>query len=251
MDIYLRQSWVDPRLQLRKFGMNETVTLQGQDVIDNIWKPDIFFRNLKSGNFHSMTVSNKLIKLSPDGRILFSMRLTLRLSCHMSFRNYPLDAQRCWVILGSYAMTTDQVQIQWNKDMPITIEKEIQVPEFQVVLQDPGAFNRDIDTVESQESELIWADLYLDFSKFGLSRKLGKTLFIYQMQQSIDFSIGISVRHPMVEKQDQDDPDQSEEEDISTDLVAQADAISALELALRLCRTERCRYTDRRDCQAG
>nr|GBO41810.1 Glycine receptor subunit alpha-2 [Araneus ventricosus] len=206
MDIYLRQSWVDPRLQLRKFGMNETVTLQGQDVIDNIWKPDIFFRNLKSGNFHSMTVSNKLIKLSPDGRILFSMRLTLRLSCHMSFRNYPLDAQRCWVILGSYAMTTDQVQIQWNKDMPITIEKEIQVPEFQVVLQDPGAFNRDIDTV--------------------------------------------SVFRSMVEKQDQDYPDQSEE-DISPDLVAQADAVSALELALRLCRTERCRYTDRRDCQAG
>ncbi|CAL1290569.1 unnamed protein product [Larinioides sclopetarius] len=74
MDIYLRQSWVDPRLQLRKFGVNETITLNGEDLIDEIWTPDIFFRNLKSGNFHSMTVPNKLIKLSPDGRILFSMR---------------------------------------------------------------------------------------------------------------------------------------------------------------------------------
>ncbi|XP_055929920.1 glycine receptor subunit alpha-2-like isoform X1 [Argiope bruennichi] len=146
MDIYLRQSWVDPRLQFRKYGMNETVTLNGQDLIDKIWRPDIFFRNLKSGSFHSMTVPNKLIKLSPDGRILFSMRLTLRLSCHMSFRLYPLDAQRCWVVLGSYAMTTDQVQIQWREDTPITIEKEIEVPEFFVVLQEPGTFLRDIDT---------------------------------------------------------------------------------------------------------
>lgn len=28
-------------------------------------------------------------------------RLTLRLSCHMSFRLYPLDTQRCWIVLGS------------------------------------------------------------------------------------------------------------------------------------------------------
>ncbi|GFQ79040.1 glycine receptor subunit alpha-3 [Trichonephila clavata] len=146
MDIYLRQSWVDPRLQFYGSGFNETVTLNGQDLIDRIWKPDIFFRNLKSGNFHAVTVPNKLIKLSPDGRILFSMRLTLRLSCHMTFRLYPLDAQRCWVVLGSYAQTTDQVLIQWRDESPITIEKEIEVPEFRVVPQAPGTFCRDIDT---------------------------------------------------------------------------------------------------------
>ncbi|GIY54543.1 glycine receptor subunit alpha-2 [Caerostris darwini] len=146
MDIYLRQSWIDPRLEFHQYGINDTVTLNGQDIIDKIWKPDIFFRNLKSGNFHSMTVPNKLIKLSPNGRILFSMRLTLRLSCHMSFRLYPLDAQRCWVVLGSYAQTTDQVVIQWRDESPITIEKEIEVPEFHVVPQAPGTFCRDIDT---------------------------------------------------------------------------------------------------------
>ncbi|GFT22773.1 glycine receptor subunit alpha-3 [Trichonephila clavipes] len=74
------------------------------------------------------------------------MRLTLRLSCHMSFRLYPLDAQRCWVVLGSYAQTTDQVLIQWRDESPITIEKEIEVPEFRVVPQAPGTFCRDIDT---------------------------------------------------------------------------------------------------------
>ncbi|XP_015916561.1 glycine receptor subunit alpha-2-like isoform X1 [Parasteatoda tepidariorum] len=146
MDIYLRQSWIDPRLKTSIYGMNETMTLNGQDIIDKIWKPDLFFRNLKSGNFHSMTVPNKLIKLAPDGKILFSMRLTLRLSCHMSFRLYPLDTQRCWVILGSYAQTKDQVLVKWMEETPITLEKEIVVPEFRTFPQLPMEFERDIDT---------------------------------------------------------------------------------------------------------
>ncbi|KAG8176502.1 hypothetical protein JTE90_006339 [Oedothorax gibbosus] len=146
MDIYLRQSWVDPRLRFSRFGVNETMTLNGQDIIDRIWKPDLFFRNLKSGHFHSLTVPNKLVKLSPTGRILFSMRLTLRLACHMSFRLYPLDTQRCWIVLGSYAQTTDQVEVRWDSKSPITIEKEIKVPEFRVVQQEPAQFIRDIDT---------------------------------------------------------------------------------------------------------
>ncbi|XP_054708304.1 glycine receptor subunit alpha-2-like isoform X2 [Uloborus diversus] len=146
MDIYLRQSWIDSRLRLSRFGINNTVTLNGQDIIDNIWKPDLFFRNLKAGNFHSVTVPNKLIKISPDGRILFSMRLTLRLSCHMTFRHYPLDKQQCWVVLGSYAQTMDQVVIQWQERNPLIIEQELELPEFDLIPQSPGSFQRDIDT---------------------------------------------------------------------------------------------------------
>uniref|UniRef100_A0A061QLN6 Putative Cys-loop channel protein n=1 Tax=Cupiennius salei TaxID=6928 RepID=A0A061QLN6_CUPSA len=146
MDIYLRQSWVDPRLGLTRFGINNTVTLNGQDIIDDIWKPDLFFRNLKTAKFHMVTVPNKLIKLSPDGTVLFSMRLTLRLSCHMTFRHYPLDTQRCWVVLGTYAQTMDQVVISWQKDHPITIEQEMELPEFDMIAQPPGSFKREIDT---------------------------------------------------------------------------------------------------------
>lgn len=146
MDIYLRQSWVDPRLGLTRFGINNTVTLNGQDIIEDIWKPDLFFRNLKTAKFHMVTVPNKLIKLSPDGTVLFSMRLTLRLSCHMTFRHYPLDTQRCWIVLGTYAQTMDQVVISWQKDHPITIEQDMELPEFDMYAQPPGSFKREIDT---------------------------------------------------------------------------------------------------------
>lgn len=44
MDIYLRQSWNDKRLNLSRFGINYTVALNGEDLMEKIWKPDLFFR---------------------------------------------------------------------------------------------------------------------------------------------------------------------------------------------------------------
>lgn len=100
MDIYLRQSWQDRRLNLTQFGINSPVTINGEDIMSKIWKPDLFFRNVKDAKFHHVTVPNKLVKIQPEGSVLFSMRLTLRLACFMSFRHFPLDTQRCHILLG-------------------------------------------------------------------------------------------------------------------------------------------------------
>lgn len=100
MDIYLRQSWRDRRLNLSQHGVSSTVTINGEDIMSKIWKPDLFFRNVKDAKFHHVTVPNKLVKIGLDGEVLFSMRLTLRLACFMSFRHFPLDTQRCHILLG-------------------------------------------------------------------------------------------------------------------------------------------------------
>ncbi|XP_064471095.1 glycine receptor subunit alphaZ1-like isoform X2 [Ornithodoros turicata] len=146
MDIYLRQSWQDTRLSLRPFGVNSTVTINGEDIMGKIWKPDLFFRNVKEAKFHHVTVPNKLVKISPDGEVLFSMRLTLRLACFMSFRHFPLDTQRCHILLGPYAQTIDQTAISWQENDPIVLEHPIEVPEFDLVHRSYGQFNRTIDT---------------------------------------------------------------------------------------------------------
>ncbi|XP_076333177.1 glycine receptor subunit alpha-2-like isoform X2 [Tachypleus tridentatus] len=146
LDIYLRQSWQDHRLNLTSYGIYETVTLNAHDLINRIWKPDLFFRNVKEGFFHMVTVPNMLIKVSPEGDILYSMRLTLRLSCHMTFRHYPLDTQQCYVLVGPYSQTTHQVQISWQEKDPIRIEQPLQLPEFDVSGYSFGSFLRSIDT---------------------------------------------------------------------------------------------------------
>ena len=99
MTLYLRQVWKDDRLAFATRG-NRSVTLNHRQF-DRMWTPDVFVRNLKAGVFHTITVPNRLIRLSPDGTILYSQRLTLTLACDMIFSNYPMDNQTCKIELGS------------------------------------------------------------------------------------------------------------------------------------------------------
>ena len=102
--LYLRQVWKDERLAFLDYaeatGDNRSVTLHHKQF-DRMWTPDVFIRNLKDGLFHTITVPNRLIRLSPDGTILYSQRLTLTLACDMSFTNYPMDNQTCMIDFGS------------------------------------------------------------------------------------------------------------------------------------------------------
>ena len=99
MTLYLRQVWKDERLAFRSEN-NKSITLNHRQF-DRMWTPDVFIRNLKAGVFHTITVPNRLIRLSHDGTILYSQRLTLTLACDMSFKNYPMDNQTCMIDLGS------------------------------------------------------------------------------------------------------------------------------------------------------
>ena len=68
---YLRQQWRDPRLAFD--GVNQTILLNYRRV-DSIWLPDVFFSQSKNEYSHVVTVPNLLIRLHPDGTILFSQR---------------------------------------------------------------------------------------------------------------------------------------------------------------------------------
>ncbi|XP_013791367.2 glutamate-gated chloride channel-like [Limulus polyphemus] len=64
----------------------------------------------------------------------------------MNFRHYPLDTQRCHLFLGTYAQTTDQVEIAWQEENPIVIEEPLQLPKFDLTGYTFGSFLRSIDT---------------------------------------------------------------------------------------------------------
>ena len=68
---YLRQQWRDPRLA--SSTSNQTVLLNHRRV-DAIWLPDMYFSQSKNEYSHIVTVPNLLIRVRPDGTILFSQR---------------------------------------------------------------------------------------------------------------------------------------------------------------------------------
>ena len=71
MSIYLRMTWVDPRLE---FSENVDHVLVSAKNIDQIWKPDLFFPNEEKADFHVVTLPNKLLRVYGNGTVLYSLR---------------------------------------------------------------------------------------------------------------------------------------------------------------------------------
>ena len=50
----------------------------GADYIKLIWVPDTFFVNEKTAQFHAATQDNQFLRITHQGEILRSMRLTVK-----------------------------------------------------------------------------------------------------------------------------------------------------------------------------
>ncbi|CAG7732024.1 unnamed protein product [Allacma fusca] len=122
MDCYFRQHWNDPRLRFR--GPVENLSLNIK-MLEKIWRPDTYFHNGKNSYVHTITLPNKLLRLSKDGDILYSMRLTIKAKCPMCLKNFPMDTQSCPLIIGSYAYTTKQIRYEWHGEAAVSYAQGI------------------------------------------------------------------------------------------------------------------------------
>ncbi|GFY56918.1 glycine receptor subunit alpha-4 [Trichonephila inaurata madagascariensis] len=93
-DIFFAQSWKDHRLRLPE-NMSSEYRLLEVSWLQNIWRPDSFFKNAKAVTFQTMTIPNHYVWLYKDKTILYMVKLTLILSCAMNFAAYPHDTQHC------------------------------------------------------------------------------------------------------------------------------------------------------------
>ncbi|GFT28677.1 glutamate-gated chloride channel [Nephila pilipes] len=68
----LREQWRDERMQFDdQNGQVRYLTLTDPD---KIWKPDLFFSNEKEGHFHNIIMPNVLLRIYPNGDVLYSIR---------------------------------------------------------------------------------------------------------------------------------------------------------------------------------
>ncbi|XP_041128843.1 gamma-aminobutyric acid receptor subunit delta-like isoform X1 [Polyodon spathula] len=113
MTVYLRQSWRDDRLSYNH--TNKTLGLDSR-FVEKLWLPDTFIVNAKSAWFHDVTVENKLIRLQPDGVILYSIRITSTVACDMDLTKYPMDEQECMLDLESYGYSSEDIVYHWSEN---------------------------------------------------------------------------------------------------------------------------------------
>ncbi|XP_063724611.1 glycine receptor subunit alpha-4-like isoform X4 [Symsagittifera roscoffensis] len=124
--VFLRQMWTDPRLAYSLFNTSE-VSLD-PSFLRELWVPDTFIVNEKHASFHEITKENKLVKLKSNGEILYSVRLSLTLSCPMQLQRFPMDHQICVLQLESYEHSTIHMQMSWAAVDPIAMGGEIFLP---------------------------------------------------------------------------------------------------------------------------
>uniref|UniRef100_A0A914H3U0 Ig-like domain-containing protein n=1 Tax=Globodera rostochiensis TaxID=31243 RepID=A0A914H3U0_GLORO len=128
-----RETWVDGRLAygLPRDGKPDHIILTaGQQI----WMPDSFFQNEKMARKHEIDKPNVLIRVHKDGLILYSVRISLVLSCPMHLQYYPMDVQTCLIDLASYAYTDSDIEYRWKEQDPVQLKDglESSLPSFQL-----------------------------------------------------------------------------------------------------------------------
>ncbi|KAJ8724922.1 hypothetical protein PYW07_015880 [Mythimna separata] len=130
MDCYFRQYWRDTRLSF--LGPIRSLSLSIK-MLERIWRPDTYFYNGKHSYVHTITVPNKLLRISQHGDILYSMRLTIKAKCPMELRNFPMDRQSCPLILGSYAYSNQQLVYQWQNSQSVNFVPGMTLSQFDLI----------------------------------------------------------------------------------------------------------------------
>ncbi|VDL77081.1 unnamed protein product [Nippostrongylus brasiliensis] len=93
VQLTFRESWMDDRL---KYGV------KGDELPDfliltagqQIWMPDSFFQNEKHAYKHMIDKPNVLIRVHKDGTILYSVRISLVLSCPMHLQKITINLRQ-------------------------------------------------------------------------------------------------------------------------------------------------------------
>lgn len=81
MTLYLRHYWQDDRLAFPSSN-NKSRTFDAR-LVKKIWVPDVFFVHSKRSFIHDTTMENIMLRVFPDGNILYSVRWGKKSFCYV------------------------------------------------------------------------------------------------------------------------------------------------------------------------
>jgi len=128
VDLTLTQRWNDSRLE---FTESDSISEVGFGIskMDEIWMPDTYFRDQRN-EYTQRSDSNSKLKIERNGQVKVTQRMRVELSCPMDFSSYPLDYQKCWLVLGSFSHTFDDIQYEWEAEDPNSSDIPVPHPSY-------------------------------------------------------------------------------------------------------------------------
>ncbi|XP_037676907.1 glycine receptor subunit alpha-4 isoform X2 [Choloepus didactylus] len=175
VNVFLRQQWNDPRLTYREYP-DDSLDLD-PSMLDSIWKPDLFFANEKGANFHEVTTDNKLLRIFKNGNVLYSIRLTLLLSCLMDLKNFPMDIQTCTMQLESWKFTCIEVKFHLERQMGYYLI-QMYVPSLLIVILSWVSFWINMDAAPARVGLGITTVLTMTTQSSGSRASLPKVSYV-------------------------------------------------------------------------
>ncbi|NWI27562.1 GBRG4 protein, partial [Sula dactylatra] len=112
IDIFFAQTWYDRRL---RFNSTLKALTLNTNMVSRIWIPDTFFRNSKRADSHWITTPNQLLRIWNDGKVLYTLRLTIEAECLLQLQNFPMDTHSCPLIFSSYGYPREEIVYRWRR----------------------------------------------------------------------------------------------------------------------------------------
>ncbi|CAL8125832.1 unnamed protein product [Orchesella dallaii] len=158
VQLTFRQEWNDARLVYSTEGNPDYhfLTLSSRK---DIWTPDLFFSGEIEANLHQVPQSNVFVRIYPNGHVLYSIRITLTLTCPGT--GSAAGELVCPLSIASYAYTTEEVALSWKETDPV------QVPATRIVLNE---FTLGQVTTAATESQTVAGKFSKLLASFHLSR---------------------------------------------------------------------------------
>ncbi|KAJ8981473.1 hypothetical protein NQ317_006999 [Molorchus minor] len=177
VQLTFREQWLDERLKFNDFGGRlKYLTLT---EANRVWMPDLFFANEKEGHFHNIIMPNVYIRIFPYGSVLYSIRISLTLSCPMNLKLYPLDRQICSLRMASYGWTTDDLVFLWKEGDPVQVVKNLHLPRFTL-----EKFSTDYCNSKTNTVIVSWVSFWLDQGAVPARVSLGVTTLLTMATQT-------------------------------------------------------------------
>lgn len=112
LELRLAMTWQDYRL---KHNHSHYLMLGG-DLTHRVWIPDVYVVNAKEINGHKTTEDNEIMIIYNNGTVYYSLRLSIRASCHVDLHMFPWDTQKCSLIIQSYSWASNDIRFFWHDD---------------------------------------------------------------------------------------------------------------------------------------
>ncbi|XP_060080859.1 glutamate-gated chloride channel-like [Ylistrum balloti] len=124
---YTYQIWTDERLAYPDISNDShAYHVVRQVYFDNIWLVESYVENELHSRVHDSVLPNRFVWIFPNGTIVYSIRLTVGLTCNLQAVRFPLGEFICSIKYRIHSYSQDLVVLKWSTQRSVVFTRSAQ-----------------------------------------------------------------------------------------------------------------------------